>query len=110
MSVLSKTLVVAQRWAPVKRGFSKALERAPRDGEKLSKQASGRAEIQEPWELILFHVCLFRGDRHPLHVPLSWPALGSHPAQVLSLPTLTASRERQSDGPTGLTRPGHTSL
>lgn len=49
LSVLSKTLLVVQRQAPVKLGFSKALERPPRNPRKAEQ--TGLRQSRNPGAL-----------------------------------------------------------
>ena len=95
--VLSKALVVVQRQTPVKRGFSKALERPPRNPRKAEQTGLGQSRNPEPGELMLFHLRSSQVLPPPSRCSLPHP---SRPAlrtshRAMNLPALTVSRQRQ---------------
>ena len=99
MRVLSKALVVVQRQTPVKRGFSKALERPPRNPRKAEQTGLRQSRNPEPGELMLFHLCSSQVLPPPSCCSLPHPSrpalLTSH--QVLNLPALTVSRQTETE-------------
>ena len=99
MRVLSKALVVVQRQTPVKRGFSKALERPPRNPRKAEQTGLRQSRNPEQGELMLFYLCSSQVLPPPSCCSLPHPSrpalLTSH--QVLNLPALTVSRQTETE-------------